>query len=184
LKAQLKYPLIGLVAVVAVFVIWPYWLIASPPSRIRIVDDSGRPLTGVRVVRKWRTSEEHQGQDETITDATGAVSFPQEVVYMSSLKRITKPLLRFVPAICGPGWEVYGLSEFRIYWPEGCTLKFDDDKWKRVSEVWESGDGVCIRDPAVIRQYQNENYAELYFFSFSNKRHDFDYTLTVYRNAK
>jgi hypothetical protein len=174
-KAIIKYALVGLVAIVAVLAIWPYRLIASPNSKIRVVDDSGRPLTGVRVVREWRTSEEHHGQDEAATDASGVVSFQQMAVHMSLLKRITKPLLVFVPASCGPGWEVYGHSEFRIYWPTGYALRLDGGKWKREYEVWKSADGVCIRDPAVIQQYRHESYVELYFF---NKRQDFEYTLT------
>jgi hypothetical protein len=48
----------------------------------------------------------------------------------------------------------------------------------REYEVWENSDGVCIRDPAIIRQYHHENYVELYFY---NKRQDFNYTLTAYR---
>jgi len=100
---------------------------------------------------------------------------------MSMLKRVTKPLLIFVPASCGPGWEVYGLSEFRIYWPSGYALRFDKDKWKRELDVWENRDNVCIRDPAVIQQYQHESYVDLYFF---NKPHGFEYTLTIYREQK
>jgi hypothetical protein len=180
-KATIKYALIGFVAVLVVLAIWPYRLVASPNSKIRLVDDSDRPLTGVRVVREWRTSEEQRGRTEAVTDSSGAVSFPEQAVHMSLLKRITKPLLIFVPASCGPGWEVYGHSEFRIYWPSGYTLRFDAGKWKRASEVWKNRDGVCIRDPALILQYQHESYVELYFF---NKRQDFDYTLTVYREQK
>jgi hypothetical protein len=183
-KAPLKYSLIalgGLFACIVALALWPYQLVASPNSKIRVLDDSGRPLTGVRVVREWSTSEQHRGKDEAITDARGAVSFKREAFSMSLLKRITKPLLIFVPATCGPGWEVYGHSEFRIYWPDGYALRFDDGSWKRVAEVWKGRDGICIRDPAVIRQYRHESYVELYFFTM---RHDFDYTLTVYPEHK
>ena len=171
----------AVVAIFAILAICPYRLIASPNSKIRLVADSGRPLAGVRIVRKWCTSEEQHGETEAVTDSSGTVSFPQQAVHMSLLKRITKPLLIFVPASCGPGWEVYGLSEFRIYWPSGYTLRFDGDNWQRDAEVWKNRDDVCIRDPAVIQQYWHESYVELYFF---NKRQDFDYTLTVYRQQK
>jgi len=183
-KATLKYVLIGFVAVLLILAIWPYRLVASPNSKIRLLDESGRPLTGVRVVREWRTSEEQRGQTEAVTDSSGTVSFPRQTVHISLLKRITKPLLIRVPASCGPGWEVYGLSEFRIYWPTGYTLKFDEDQWKRESEVWKNRDDVCIRDPAVIQLYRHEAYVELYFFNYSNRRQDFEQTLTVYREQK
>jgi hypothetical protein len=184
MKASLKYSLIALscgCVCIAILAFWPYQLVASPNSKLRVVDDSGHPLIGVRVVRGWSTSEEQHGENEAITDTSGVVSFQREAFSMSLLKRLTKPLLIFVPASCGPGWEVYGHSEFRIYWPDGYTLKFDDGSWKRVNEVWEGHDGICIRDPDVIRQYRHESYVELYFFTM---RHDFDYTLTVYREHK
>jgi hypothetical protein len=183
-KTTIKYALIGLVAVVAILALWPYRLIGSPSSKIRLVDESGQSLTGVRVVREWRTSEEQRGKAEAVTDFSGTVSFPEQSVHISLLTRITKPLLTFVPASCGLGLHVYGLSEFRVYWPSGYTLRFDSDKWKRESEVWKNQDGVCIRDPAVIQQYRHESYVELYFFNYSNKRQDFKYTLTVYREQK
>jgi hypothetical protein len=85
MKARIKHVLIKLFLVVVILAFWPYRLIVSPHSRIRIVDDSGRPLTGVLVVRDWRSSENHQGQDESTTDASGVVSFPREVGYMSLL---------------------------------------------------------------------------------------------------
>ena len=50
-----------------------------------------------------------------------------------------------------------------------------------MAEVWEGRDGICIRDPAVIRQYRHDSYIELYFFTM---QHDFDYTLTIYRDHK
>lgn len=170
---------------------------------IRVIDDAGHPLIGINVVREWRTSEGHRGHDEAVTDASGAVSFKRQAMNISLFKRITKPLLIFVPAMCGPSSEIYGYSEFRIYWPDGYTLKFDDNNWKKLEEVYQSRDGVCVRDPAVILQYRNqsyvqsspsppaelagirqdrnESYVEIYFF---NKPNAFDYSLTVYREHK
>ena len=176
----LTYLLAGMVAAIFVLAIWPYTLVASPNSKVRVVDDSRQPLTGLLVVRSWETSEQQKGQQEAITDGNGQVSFRRVVVHMSLLKRLIKPLLVFVPVPCGPSWEIYGHSEFRIYWPYGYALKFDGATWKRVDEVYQSRDGVCIRDPEVVRQIGHENYVELYFF---NKRQDFDYTLTVYRQS-
>ena len=181
MKAFVKYALIGGAVALVVLTFWPYRFIASPNSKIRLVDDSGQPLGNVRIVRKWHTSEEQRGQEEAVTDSNGAVRFQQRSAQICMLKRITKPLLVFVPAACGPDGEIYGYSEFRIDWPSGYTLKFDGDKWKREGEVWKNQEGICIRDPDVIRQFGHESYAELYFF---NKSQDFDYTLTVYREQK
>ena len=94
----LTYLLVGIAAVVPVLAIWPYTLVASPNSKLRVVDDSKQPLTGVRVVRLWDTSEGQKGEEEAITDDRGEVSFKRVAVGMSMLKRLTKPLLVFVPA--------------------------------------------------------------------------------------
>ena len=169
--------MIAVVTAIAVLALWPYQLVASPHSTLRVVDDKKQPVSGLRVIRAWDTSEGQKGQEEASTDTKGEVSFKRVAVSMSLLKRLTKPLLIFVPASCGPGWEIYGHSEFHIYWPDGYTLKFDNTARQREAEVYQNRDGVCIRDPDIIKQSRRENYVELYFF---NKPQDFDYTLIIY----
>jgi hypothetical protein len=180
-KKLLTYLLIVIVTAIVILALWPCRLVASPHSTLRVVDGKKQPVSGLRVIRAWDTSEGQKGQEEAITDTKGEVSFKKVVVSMSVLKRLTKPLLIFVPASCGLGWDIYGHSEFHIYRPDGYTLKFDNTTWRREAEVYQNRDGVCIRDPDVIKQYRPENYVELYFF---NKRQDFDYTLTLSRNDK
>jgi hypothetical protein len=164
--------------VIIILAFCPYRLVGSPNSTICIIDGSNQPLSGLRVTRSWDTSEGQKGQDEAVTDSRGAVNFKRVAVSMSLLKRLTKPLLIFVPAACGPGWEVYGSSEFHVYWPDGYALKFDAANWKKVNEVYKDRDGVCVRVPEDMKQYNQENYVAFYFF---NKPKDFDYTLTIYR---
>ena len=180
----LGYLLVGIIAAVLVLAIWPYTLVASPYSKLRIVDDSDRPLTGVVVVRMWNTSEGQGGEAEAMTDGRGEVTFKRVAVRLSMLKRLTKPLLAYVPAPCGLNWEIYGYSEFRIHWPNGYTLMFDGTTWERKYEVYENRDGVCVRDPEVVKQFRHQSYVELYFFNELNQRRNFDYTLTVYREGR
>lgn len=181
MKKHIRYIAIGSVAVILVLALCPYELVATPNSMLRIVDGRKQPLGGLRVSRAWNTSEGQKGQEETSTDSKGEVSFKQVAFSMSLLKRLTKPLLIFVPASCGPGWEVYGHSEFHIYLPDGYRLKFDPTIWKRVNEVYQNRDGVCIGDPETVSQSSQEHFVTLYFF---NKRKDFDYTLTIYGKDK
>ena len=108
MKASIKFPLITLgvlVAVTAILAMWPYRLAASPNSKLRIVDAMKQPLAGVRVVRSWDTSEEKKGETEASTDARGEVAFERVTFRMSMLRRVSKPLLIFVPSSCGPGWK-------------------------------------------------------------------------------
>jgi hypothetical protein len=153
----------------------PYTLVASPSATLKVVDENGKPLEGIRVTRQWDTSENQKGADQSITDSSGQVSFTRVEYRMTWLKRVTKPLLIFVPASCGPGWEVYGHSEFNVYWPQYCTLKFNKADWEKVHATYENREGIHIYDPD---QSSQTNYVKLYTF---NKRDDFAYTLKLYR---
>jgi hypothetical protein len=179
MKAPLKYCLITLMAIIILFVglaFWPYKLVASPSSTLRVLDESGKPLVGVQVTRQWDTSEGQKGEDKSVTDHNGQVNFKGVEFRMSWLKRIAKPLLIFVPASCGPGWEVYGHAEFDIYSPQDYTIKFDDAVWKKVNATYVNHDGIHIYDPT----QSNKSYIGLYVF---NKREDFNYTLTLFRQT-
>jgi hypothetical protein len=167
--------LVAAFALALLLAVWPYRLVASPNVVLHVVDEGGRPLIGMRVVRQWDTSEGQKGEDETTTDAKGSVSFKRIEFRMSWLKRITKPLVIFVPASCGLGWEVYGHALFNIYWPRGYALRFDDRTWKKADATYENREGIHIYDPSLA---SNKDYIGLYVF---NKRADFEYTITLYR---
>jgi hypothetical protein len=171
MKKRVFSILIGIFAVGLVLAVCPYHLVATPNSKIFIIDYKGKPLTDVRVVRRWDTSENQKGEDQAVTDASGGVAFMGTNFTMSWLKRITKPLLILVPASCGPGWEVYGHTEFEIYSPNGYKPNFDDPQWKKVYATYENRDGINIYDPTT-----NTNFIGLYFF---NKKADFEYTLKL-----
>jgi len=157
-------------------------LVGSPDSKLRVVDEASKPLAGLKVVREWQTSEEKKGTAEAITDKNGEVSFPRVETSISLFKRLTKPLLVFVPASCGPSWEIYGMSTYRIYTPGRFTLKFDSKIWKRDSGVWKRSDGLCIRDPDEMKKYHpNENYQEFYFFNITSS---FDFTLMLFKEKE
>ena len=161
---------------------WPFQLVASPDSRLRLVDERGNPLVGVKITREWSTSEEQKGENVGVTDSDGQVRFARVAFPMSRLKLLTKMLLVLVPASCGPGWEVYGLSEFHIFWPPGHAVHFDDGSWHRTYEVYENRDKFYIGLPEVrwdgSELPKEDNYVRLFFF---NKPNGFDYTLTLFR---
>jgi hypothetical protein len=178
MKAFLKYLFIALITMgvlCVVLAIWPYRLVASPGSTLRIVDENGRPFVGLKVIRQWETSENQKGEDKNVTDDNGQVHFERIGFHISWLKRITKPLLVLVPAPCGLDWEIYGEAKFDIYWPQDYTVRFDDKEWEKIYATYENHDGIHIYDPV---QATDKSYVELYVF---NKREDFTYTLTLYQ---
>jgi hypothetical protein len=183
-KPAIKFPLIPfgvLVAAVVALAMWPYRLIASPTSTLRIVDDSKQPVAGIRVVRSWDTSEKEKGEEEAMSDAKGEVSFERVTFRMSMLRHVSKPLLIFVPSSCASGWEVYSHSVFRIHCPDDYTLKLNGGTWKTEGEIYETKDGVRILTAAYNRRYRHVSWLEL---DISGRRKDFDYTLTVHRENK
>jgi hypothetical protein len=51
---------------------------SSPSTAIRIVDQSGSPVSGIEVIRDWNDSDcLTKGSDTNITDAAGTVRFPK-----------------------------------------------------------------------------------------------------------
>jgi hypothetical protein len=169
--------LVLLISLVAALSRWPFQLVASPVAVLRIVDGDGRPLAGIRIIRKWDTSEGQKGEDQITTDKQGKARFERIEFRLSQMKRVAKPLLVLVPSSCGPDWEVYGHAEFDIFWPVGYHLSFGSAEWKKVAATFENRDGIHIYDPS---QASQTNYVGLYIF---NKRDDFDYTLTLYGNG-
>ena len=49
---------------------------SSPPASIRLVDQSGAPMSGIEVGRNWYDSDSNrEGSDKIVTDQTGTVQF-------------------------------------------------------------------------------------------------------------
>ena len=200
MKKPLRLILIALVLAAVVVPMWPYHFTASPASTLRVIDESGRAVTNITVKRSWHTSEGQKDDEEETTDADGRVRFDREMASVPLIQRIVRPLGAFVPSPCGPGSEFYAHTEFRVLWPDGYTLKFDDKQWRRVYEVYRNREGVCVRDPQYSRRERRdsfamvaqpdgggfqfvatnrvESYVELYFF---NQDQDFDYTLQIHK---
>jgi hypothetical protein len=172
--SALKFVPIGVVAVLLTLEAIPYYLIASPKSTIKIVDESDRPIPGMRIVRSWKTSEHQEGRNGADTDGDGTVNFPEEAFPMSRLTCVTKSLLTFIPANCSPFSEVYAESDYRVYCPVGYSLRLDSTNWTQAHELWTSRDGTNIREQSVVEKYQHERCVELFF---SNKRRAFTCTL-------
>jgi hypothetical protein len=199
-KTPLRVFLIGAVLAAVAVPLWPYRFTATPACTLRVVDQTDHAVTNITVTRSWRTSEGQRDEEDEITDANGSVSFDRETATIPLIQRIVRPLLGFVPSPCGPDSEFYQLTEFRVRWPEGYTLKFDDKAWRHVQTIYRNRDGVCIRDPQYSKRERRdtfamitppdggpfqfvatnrvETYAELYFF---NRERDFDFTLQVHK---
>jgi len=182
-SAKKKSPpiFLSIIFILAACALWPYRFVASPESSIHVVDEIGRSMTGIRIVRQWNASGDQRGEEEASTDAAGTAYFRKKMASVSLLKRVTAPLLKYLPAICAPGEEIYGYSEFHIYRPAGYELRFNENLWQKIDEVYQNTNGVCIRDPALAQKYHHENEIQFYI---STMKDSFDYTLKLYRTQK
>lgn len=162
----------------------------SPQCALRIVDQEGKPIAGLKVEREWKWdgSDNHKGRDEAVTDRDGRVSFQKVIINRYVITRIFKPLLIFVPAPCGPEWEIYTMTEFIIPWSGAYDLKFPPSDYKHVYAVYEDKNGTCITDPKEIEKWLrtfkkdlSQNYIRIHFF---NRKNDCDFTLMVYKKIE
>jgi hypothetical protein len=163
------------VMAVGILLTWPYKFVASPNCILRVVNDRNEPLSGVRVIRTWQTTDERQGTESVLSNSNCEARFKQVSSSVILLKRVLVPALALLPMPGAPGGQIYGISEFKIDPPLGYKLKLNTSQMIRENEVWEDANGVCVRDPGVIRQYYHDDHVELYFF-----RYDKDFELSLF----
>jgi hypothetical protein len=150
------------------------------------------------VERSWNTSARQKDKEEQITDTEGRVQFDKETGTVPLMGRLVRPLAAFLPMPCAPGSEFYTHTTFRIFWPNGYTLKFDDKEWRQAYNAYCNRERIFIRDPQFSKRRRDsfamvteanggfqliptnwvESYVELYF---SNRERDFDFTLQIYK---
>ena len=125
----MKRGLLILLACVAVILLYPTRTVIVPAWRIRVVDESGRPLPNEFVRQTWKhySLELDAGDhsDDQWTDADGYVAFPERTTRANLLQRMLVPLRQ--TAALGPHAS-YGASSHIIVWggrlvPETATYK-------------------------------------------------------------
>lgn len=78
------------VASLALILLYPFKTTVVPEWRIRIVDDSGKPVSNISVREQWRhhTIETNGHNESRTTDGEGNVSFPRRAIRASFLHRL------------------------------------------------------------------------------------------------
>ena len=157
--------------------VFGYDAVGSPNCTLRILDQDGRPVVGLKIKREWDGSDGKKGEEESATDKDGKVSFSKVIIRRSVIKRVFKPLLIFFPASCGPEWETTSFTGLTVNWPGAYELKLPLDVYKHkkdeLFDYYYSKDGTRIDGPEI-----NDKPFRIYFF---DRKKDFDFTLKVYK---
>ncbi len=156
-----------------------YDAVGSPNCTLRILDQDGKPVVGLKIKREWDGSDDKKGEEEATTDKDGKVSFKKVTIQRSVTRRIFKPLLIFVPASCGPEWETTSFTGLTVNWPGAYDLKLSPDIYKHKKDqffdYYYRKDGTRIDGPE-----NNDKPFRIYFF---DREKDFDFTLKIYKRS-
>lgn len=107
---------------------FPTQIIVVPPWTVEVVDETGKPVEGIRVRQVWKhySIESDSHEETTVTGKDGKVSFPERRIRATAITRILGPvsnvLLAGVHASFGPSsWIIVfgkdGLEGFEKYIP-------------------------------------------------------------------
>lgn len=157
----------------------PIPFVASPECHIRVVDDAGQPLPGLKVNQHWTTSEKAKGYVTSSTDQKGVATFPREIRTVNLFRLMTRPLLAFVPVMCGFNSELYSISTFEVYWPAGYVVNYEGrEGWSKEGTGYKRADGVFVQDSEDMRDLGIKDHVE---FGLTTRSREFDFTLTLQR---
>lgn len=124
-----KPVVIGLIVIFLFVALFPFESTVVPAWTITVVDETGVPYAGQRVVENWRhySLEFDDNGEERWTDANGRVEFPRRTIRVSLLGRVVRTTLT---SIFGLMHGSTGIAAYLfISGPsESKTIDYDPDK--------------------------------------------------------
>ena len=171
--------LIGFLLIVAAARVASVKFIASPECAIRVLDDTGKPMVGLRVTQEWSTSEQSKGDSTSLTNDKGVARFPTVIDSVNVFRLLTRPFLAFVPLMCGFNSSLYSFSRFDVYWPTGYTVSYEGvPGWSKDGTAYQRGDGVYVQDTEEMRELNIKDHVEIGLIS---RPKEFNFTLSLQR---
>ncbi len=115
-----------LALILIAYLLYPRTYLASPRWQVQVVDQQGKPLSGITVNETWQnySVESESRQQNLVSDARGFVEFPAREAKSSTLRRIFFTLrtaragvhASFGPNVyvfvIGPGLEEHGYVDY------------------------------------------------------------------------
>jgi hypothetical protein len=97
---------------------YPFESTVVPKWKLRVIDQTGRPLSGNRIRESWchYTLETNCHEEELQTDSLGYVEFPRRTIRMNLFSRVANAARRIinVHSSFGPSASVYYLGDYRL----------------------------------------------------------------------
>jgi hypothetical protein len=107
-----------------VFLFCPFPRVVSPQSIIRAIDDSGAPVSGVRVYRGWEHFDTgSSGSEVKDTDERGAATFDKR----STLVMPMGWICGHAAALISPHASTGSMTSFEIYCPTGYDVALSSE---------------------------------------------------------
>lgn len=97
----------------------PYRSTTAPAWRVQVVDENGKPISGIRVQQGWQYFDIDISPwiDDRVTDSQGRAAFPQRIIWASPLATVDGP----GGAHAGPSFFIQAcdqehLEEAKLFW--------------------------------------------------------------------
>jgi hypothetical protein len=96
LLGRWRAALAGVLLLLLALLLFPFSMTSAPRWRLRVIDDAGVAVRGIRVTEHWQHYlVEAEGHEEVRqTDENGSVDFPERLVRASIVRRINAKLRR------------------------------------------------------------------------------------------
>ena len=139
-KVKIQYLILILCLAALAQVLWlnqQTTLTVTMPCRLRVLDETGKPVPNLAVTHSWGRSLDWSGSEKKLTDANGVADFPAIIITLSRWERFK---LKWAPATVW-GWYPHR-DEFpiTISLPVDFEAVFDPTGW----QIIRPGDPSCF----------------------------------------
>jgi hypothetical protein len=113
----------AIVIACAVVLFCPYKSTTAPAWHVQVVDESGKPISGIRVQQGWQFFDIDVSPwlEERVTDSQGRAAFPRRVIWASLARRLVAAVdipggTRAGPSLFIQACDVEHLEEAKLFW--------------------------------------------------------------------
>ena len=123
MKRSRRWRAAAIVIACAVVLFCPYKSTTAPAWHVQVVDESGKPISGIRVQQGWQyfDIDVSPRDDDRLTDSQGRVAFPQRIIWASLARRVLAVVdvpgdTRSGPSLFIQACDQEHLEEAKLFW--------------------------------------------------------------------
>jgi hypothetical protein len=122
-KRSRRWRVAAIVIACAVVLFCPYKSTTAPAWHVQVVDESRKPISGIRVQQGWQHFDVDVSPwlEERVTDSHGRAAFPRRVIWASLARRLVAAVdipggTRAGPSLFIQACDVEHLEEAKLFW--------------------------------------------------------------------